>query len=61
VHFTSCLHLQHESLCGGILAKGDFSSMVEDAPTTAEICRRRCVMGIVREVTLGEVIVSGIH
>jgi hypothetical protein len=44
---TSRLYLQHEGLHGGLLTKGERSSMVEDAPTTAEHGRRRCVMGTI--------------
>jgi hypothetical protein len=54
---TSRLHLQHESLHGGISAEGECSSMVEDAPATTEHGLRRRVMGTVRGVVLGEVFV----
>jgi hypothetical protein len=61
VIFTSRLYLQHEGLHGVLSTEGEFSSMVEDAPTTIEHGRRRRVMGIVRGAVLREVLIRGIH
>jgi hypothetical protein len=35
--------------------------MVEYAPTSTKHGRRRCVMGIVRGIVLGEISLRGIH
>jgi hypothetical protein len=58
---TSQLHLQHESMHGGLSVEGERSSMVEDAPTSIEHGLQRCVMIIVRGMVPGEVFVKGIH
>jgi hypothetical protein len=42
-------------------AKGERSSMVEDTPTSTKHGRQSRVMGTVRGMVLGEVIVIGIH
>jgi hypothetical protein len=58
---TSRLYLQHEGLHGGLSTEGEHSSMVEDAPTSVEHGRRRCVMGTVRGMVPREVPFRGIH
>jgi hypothetical protein len=42
---------------GGISVERECSSMVEDAPTSTKHGRRRRVMGVVRGMVLGEVLV----
>jgi hypothetical protein len=46
---------------GSISAEGEFSSMVEDAPTSIEHGRLRHVMVTIIGTVLGEVFVRGIH
>jgi hypothetical protein len=58
---TSRLYLQHEGLHGSLSTEGEHSSMVEDAPTTAEHGHRRRVMGTVRGTVPREVPFRGIH
>jgi hypothetical protein len=41
---TSRLYLQHEGMHGGLSNEGEHSSMVEDAPVTAEHGHGRRVM-----------------
>jgi hypothetical protein len=45
----------------GISTEGELSSMVEDAPTTAEHGHRRCVMGTIQGMVPREVPFRGIH
>jgi hypothetical protein len=47
--------LQHEGLHGGISTKEERSSMAEDTPAPFEPGCRRCVMGNIQGMVLGEV------
>jgi hypothetical protein len=58
---TSRLYLQHEGPHGNLSTEGEHSSMVEDAPATAEHGRGRRVMGTVRGTVLRELPFRGIH